>query len=116
MIKPGYLRWKQGLQIGEVSTIASTAVYTADSAVQQSEALAATAGQVNAPTYDLIPYATTTLITLTCSTPAATIQVKINGGSFSAYSSPFLANEGDTVLTYATAGGLTDSGVVTIYI
>lgn len=114
MIRPGYLRWKKNLELRSVESTAQSAASVATSATQQSEALAAASGAVNAPTYDLVPYPIGAAITLSCTTPASSIQYQINGGGYGAYTATFFADEGDTVEAYATATGLTDSGVITI--
>lgn len=114
-LKPGYMKWKQARQISAVSTVANAASATAGSATQQAEALAAASGAVNAPTYTLAYYPSWTVVTLTCTTPSSSIQYQIDGGGYGAYSSPVTVYEGETLDAYATAAGLTDSGVITVY-
>lgn len=112
----GYLRWKKNLELRSVTASVQTANSVAASATQQAEALAAASGAVNAPTYVLYPYPTVTVVELSCTTPSSTIQYQINSGGYGAYSAPFQTNEGDLVEAYATAAGLTDSGVISVTI
>lgn len=113
-LRTSYLRWKQQLRNDEISAVATTAANTADSNTQQAEALAAASGAANGPTIELSNRYSFWLVTLDCSTSGATINYQINGGGYGTYSSPFTADYGDTVDTYASKGGLTDSGVVSV--
>lgn len=86
---------------GEVSqtyTIDSTASVTATPSISFSPHSAATSSP-------------TSTCTLTCATSGATIHYRINGGSWTTYSSGFTVNDGDTVEAYASHSGLTDSGI-----
>mgnify|MGYP000930239434 CR=1 FL=1 len=138
MINVGYLRWKQGLQQRELAAdvaaaqadattgiadaadaqdTADTALETATEAQtkavsveQQAEALAATAGQVNAPSYSFA--GSPLIIVFYCTTGGSTIHYKVNGsGGWNTYSTPVTLTAGDYIEAYATAGGLTDSGI-----
>lgn len=113
-LKPGYLKWKLSRDITATATVAYAAANTADSAVQQAESLAAASGAANGPTIELSNRYSFWLVTLACSTSGATINYQINGGGYGTYSSPFTADYGDTLDTYASKAGLTDSGIVSV--
>lgn len=113
-VRTSYLRWKQNLRLDAVSTVANTASNTGASAVQQSEALAAASGAVNAPTYNLTDRFSFYIVALSCSTSGASIQYQINGGGYGTYTGSFTAEYGDVLDTYATHAGLTDSGIISV--
>lgn len=96
-------------------TTAETALAAAETAAAtsaaQTEPLAATAGLCNAPSF---AFAGSPLsVQLYCSTSGATISFRINGGSWTTYTTTIGLSPGDTLEAYASKAGLTDSSIVT---
>lgn len=96
----------------DVTAVENDVVAVQDSAEAQTEALAAAAGQCNAPTFFFAGSVLT--VGFYTTTASATIRYRVNAGSWNTYSTPVTLTIGDYIEGQAQKGGLTDSGI-TLY-
>lgn len=94
----------------DVDALAVTVETVQASADAQTEALAAAAAVCNTPGYYTAP--APYVVGFYCTTSGAAIRYRINGGSWSSYSTPVTLTGGQYIEAQGQAGGLADSGLL----